>query len=146
MGRHRIRTGHFRTGCSGKVRTVRRGIRLVIGCRPQRVNCDAVTSPGISQVSVSCADTPEELVLRGFRPEDQASAVNVEHRWYDDDLIARFGDLGHAVVQVGFLASRALLHFGLSLPGGMAIGDATRRRPATAARHLKDILSVPLAR
>jgi hypothetical protein len=134
MGRHRIRTGHFRTGCSGKVRTVRRGIRLVIGCRPQRVNWDAVTSPGISQVSVSCADTPEELVLRGFRPEDQASAVNVEHRWYDDDLIARFGDLGHAVVQVGFPGKSGYYYISAyHFPEGWRLemppeGDPRRRR------------------
>jgi hypothetical protein len=48
------------------------------------------------------ADTPEELVLGGFRPEDQATVVNVEYRRYDEDLVAQHGDLGHAVVQVGF--------------------------------------------
>ena len=48
------------------------------------------------------AGTPEELVLRGFRPEDQATVVNVEYRRYDSRLVAEHGDLGHAIVKVGF--------------------------------------------
>jgi hypothetical protein len=55
---------------------------------------------------VSYADTPEELVLRGFKPEDQAWVVNVEYKQYSPDLVARFGDLGHAIVQVGFPGNR----------------------------------------
>jgi hypothetical protein len=48
------------------------------------------------------ADTPEELAVRGFKPADEATIINVEYRHYDDDLVAQHGDLGHAVVQVGF--------------------------------------------
>lgn len=46
--------------------------------------------------------TPEELALEGFDPKAGAMVVNVEYRQYDDDLVAQFGDLGHAVVQIGF--------------------------------------------
>jgi hypothetical protein len=55
---------------------------------------------------VNYTDTPEELVLGGFKPEDQASVVSVEYKEYSPDLVARFGDLGHAVVQVGFPGKR----------------------------------------
>jgi len=48
------------------------------------------------------ADTPEELVLRGFKPEDQATVVSIEYRQYDKTFVAHHGDLGHAIVQVGF--------------------------------------------
>jgi hypothetical protein len=48
------------------------------------------------------ADTPEELVMRGFKPKDQATVVSVEYRQYDENLVALHGDLGHAIVQVGF--------------------------------------------
>jgi hypothetical protein len=53
------------------------------------------------------ADTPEELALKGFRPDDQATIVNVEYRQYSSDLLAVHGDLGHAVVQVGFAGKSA---------------------------------------
>ena len=46
------------------------------------------------------ADTAEELALRGFRPDDKATIVNVEYRQYSSDLVAVHGELGHAIVQV----------------------------------------------
>jgi hypothetical protein len=101
---------------------------------PEPAVGDAVTRPGLAWVSVSYADTPEEVALRGFRQEDQASVVNVEHRRYDDDLIARFGDLGHAVVQVGFPGKSAYYYIpAYHFPEGWRLemppeGDPRRRR------------------
>jgi hypothetical protein len=46
--------------------------------------------------------TPEELALEGFDPEAGATVVSVEYKQYDDELVAQYGDLGHAIVQVGF--------------------------------------------
>jgi hypothetical protein len=85
--------------------------------------------------SVSYADTPEELALSGFGPEDHASVMNVEYRKYDADLVAQYGDLGHAIVQVGFPGNPAYYyipayHFvegwRLEMPPE---GDPRRRRP-----------------
>jgi hypothetical protein len=46
--------------------------------------------------------TPEELALEGFDDDSGATVVDVEFKRYDDELVVQFGDLGHAVVQVGF--------------------------------------------
>ena len=83
---------------------------------------------------MSYADTPEELVLRGFRPEDQASVVNVKYRQYDADLIAQYGDLGHAIVQIGFPGKSACYYIpAYHFPEGWRMemppdGDPRRQR------------------
>ncbi len=51
--------------------------------------------------------TPEVLALEGFDDDSGATVVDVEFKRYDDELVAQFGDLGHAVVQVGFPGTTA---------------------------------------
>ena len=46
--------------------------------------------------------TPEDLALEGFDPEAGATVVRVEYKQYDEELVAQYGDLGHAIVQIGF--------------------------------------------
>lgn len=50
---------------------------------------------------------PEELALEGFDPDAGATVVNVEYRQYDDEQVAQLGDLGHAIVQIGFPGTSA---------------------------------------
>ena len=83
------------------------------------------------------ADTPEELALRGFRPDEQATIVNVEYRQYSSDLVAVHGDLGHAIVQVGFSGKSACYYIpAYRYPGGWRLemppeGDPRRRTGRT---------------
>ena len=60
--------------------------------------------------------------------------MNVEYRQYDADLVAQYGDLGHAVVQVGFPGKSAYYYVAAyHFPEGWRLemqsaGDPRRRR------------------
>ena len=105
------------------------------GCGPPDVRGVVSIAFGILICMAGYADTPEALVLRGFKAEDRARIIKVEYRHYDDDLAAQHGDLGHAIVQVGFPGKSAsyyipAYHYSgewrLEMPPE---GDPRRRRP-----------------
>jgi hypothetical protein len=85
------------------------------------------------------ASTPEELALRGFKPEDEATVVSVDYRHYDPALIAQYGDLGHAVVQVGFPGRAAYYYISAyHYPGGWRLDMPPEGDPRRRTRRLTE--------
>ncbi len=71
--------------------------------------------------------TPEVLALEGFDDDSGATVVDVEFKRYDDELVAQFGDLGHAVVQVGFPGTTACYYLSYFHSRARGVRNCPRR-------------------